>query len=175
MWCKSKKQQQNWKETKSSLAALHFSPFLEESDVIFRDAYVGTLPTTLPPLQWQEFATFCVEWLPACALPCLFLCKELLDALLPRSIRFFLLFAAYATFVAMQTVILYVYLAYSILRTRSIFLYKCVYKLSSQLCLLIKRILFSHTTNILSWSSNADFIFTIPPSCIPCLTLSILY
>ena len=91
--------------TKPSLVVLQLSPSPEESDVIFRDAYVGTLPTKLPPLQWQEFATFCVEWLPACAVPCFFLCKEFIDALFPRSIRFFLLFAAYATFVAMQAVI----------------------------------------------------------------------
>ena len=81
------------------------TPFLEESEVILRDAYIGTLPTTLSPLHWQEFALFGVEWLPACALVCIFSCKKFVDALLSRSICFFLLFATYATFLAMQSVI----------------------------------------------------------------------
>ena len=88
----------------SSLVLLLFTPFLEESEVIFRDAYIGTLPTTLSPLHWQEFALFCVEWLPAGALVCLFLVKKLLDAPLSRCICFFLLLAAYATILAMQAV-----------------------------------------------------------------------
>ena len=83
---------------------LLFTPFLEESEVILRDAYIGTLPTTLSPLHWQEFALFCVGWLPAGALVCLFLVKKLLDAPLSRCICFFLLLAAYATILAMQAV-----------------------------------------------------------------------
>ena len=66
----------------------------EEIEVIFRDAYVSTFPTTLAPLQWQELAPLCMEWFPAGALPCIFFGKKLLDALLSRSICFFLLFAA---------------------------------------------------------------------------------
>ena len=91
-------------DTKYSLVVVQFPPFPVESEVIFRDAYVSTCPTTLSPLYWQEFALFCVEWLPAGALVCLFLGKKLLDAPLSRSICFFLLLAAYATFVAMQAV-----------------------------------------------------------------------
>ena len=91
-------------ETTSSLVLLLFTPFLEESEVILRDAYIGTLPTTLSPLHWQEFALFCVEWLPAGALVCLFLVKKLLDAPLSRCICFFLLLAAYATILAVQAV-----------------------------------------------------------------------
>ena len=78
----------------SSLVLLLFTPFLEESEVILRDAYIGTLPTTLSPLYWQEFALFCVEWLPAGALVRLLLGKKLVDVPLSRSICFFLLFTA---------------------------------------------------------------------------------